>query len=71
MFDSPIIDVAIGLFFLFAILSTIAAAIAEFISRRLGLRGTYLLKGLRTGASSGSFRPTFPAGPSWPRSCAM
>jgi hypothetical protein len=48
MIDSPIVEVAIGLFFLFAIMSTITSAIAESISRFIGLRGTYLLKGLRS-----------------------
>src|SRR5262245_50913484 len=48
MFDSPIIGVAIGLFLLFAILATIASAIAESISRLIGLRGAYLLRGLRS-----------------------
>ena len=48
MFDSPIVGVAIGLFLLFAILATIASAIAESISRLIGLRGAYLLRGLRT-----------------------
>lgn len=48
MFDSPIIDLAIGLFLLFAILATITSAIAESISRFIGLRGAYLVKGLRS-----------------------
>src|SRR6476659_4614813 len=48
MFDSAIIDVAIGITLLFAILSTLTSAIVEAISRFLGLRGAFLLTGLRS-----------------------
>lgn len=47
MFDSPIIDVAIGLVLLFWVLATIVSAITESIARFLGLRGEFLLRGLR------------------------
>ncbi len=47
MLSSPIIDLGIGLFFVFAILATMAAAVTEAISRILGLRGVFLIRGLR------------------------
>ena len=48
MLDSPIIGLAIGLSFLFAVLSTFASAVTEAIARFLGLRGAFLLSGLRS-----------------------
>jgi hypothetical protein len=46
--DSPVVTVAIGVVFLFGTLAVIVAAITEAIGRLLGLRGEYLLRGLRT-----------------------
>jgi hypothetical protein len=46
--DSPIVAVAIGVVFLFGALAAVVAAITEAVGRFLGLRGEYLLRGLRT-----------------------
>jgi hypothetical protein len=47
MLSSGIIDLAIGLAFVFGVAAALASVITELISRFLGLRGAYLLKGLR------------------------
>ena len=47
MLSSGIIDVAIGLVFVFGVTAALASVITELISRFLGLRGAYLLRGLR------------------------
>jgi len=47
MLSSPIIDLAIGLTFVFGVTAALASFITELISRILGLRGAYLLSGLR------------------------
>jgi hypothetical protein len=46
--DSPVIGVAIGIVFVFATLSVAVSALTEAVSRFLGLRGEYLLRGIRT-----------------------
>ena len=45
--SSPIIDLAIGLTFVFGVTAALASFVTELISRLLGLRGAYLLSGLR------------------------
>jgi hypothetical protein len=45
--SSPVIDLAIGLTFVFGVTAALASFITELISRLLGLRGAYLLSGLR------------------------
>jgi hypothetical protein len=45
--SSPIIDLAIGLTFVFGVTAALASFVTELISRILGLRGAYLLSGLR------------------------
>jgi hypothetical protein len=45
--DSLVVDVAIGLVFTFAVLAALTSALTEAVSRYLGLRGDYLLQGLR------------------------
>jgi hypothetical protein len=45
--SSGIIDLAIGLVFIFGVTAALAAVITELIARFLGLRGAYLLLGLR------------------------
>jgi hypothetical protein len=45
--SSPIIDLAIGLTFVFGVTAALASFITELIARLLGLRGAYLLSGLR------------------------
>jgi len=47
MLSSGIIDVAIGLAFIFGVTAALASVITEMIARFLGLRGAYLLAGLR------------------------
>jgi hypothetical protein len=45
--SSGIIDLAIGLIFVFAVTAALSSAVTELVARLLGLRGTYLLTGLR------------------------
>jgi hypothetical protein len=45
--SSPIIDLAIGLVFVFGVAAALASFVTELISRFIGLRGAYLLTGLR------------------------
>ena len=47
MLSSGIIDLAIGLAFVFGVTAALTSVITELISRFLGLRGAYLLSGLR------------------------
>jgi hypothetical protein len=47
MLSSGIIDLAIGLAFIFGVTAALASVITELIARILGLRGAYLLAGLR------------------------
>jgi len=47
MLSSGIIDLAIGLAFVFGVTAALASVITELISRFLGLRAAYLLGGLR------------------------
>ncbi len=47
MLSSGIIDLAIGIIFVFGVTAAIASVATEAISRFLGLRGAYLLLGLR------------------------
>ena len=57
MLSSPIIDLAIGLTFVFGVTAALASLVTEFIARFLGLRGEYLLSGLRELVDSGE-KPT-------------
>jgi hypothetical protein len=47
MLGSGIIDVAIGLAFVFGVMAALSSVFTELIARFLGLRGAYLLGGLR------------------------
>ena len=47
MLSSGIIDLAIGLAFVFGVTAALASAVTELIARFIGLRGAYLLSGLR------------------------
>ena len=47
MLSSPVIDLAIGLTFVFGVTAALASLLTEFVARFLGLRGAYLLSGLR------------------------
>ncbi|MFZ0187578.1 MAG: hypothetical protein WAL72_11630 [Streptosporangiaceae bacterium] len=53
MLSSPVIDLAIGLTFVFGVTAALASLLTEFIARFLGLRGAYLLSGLRELVDSG------------------
>jgi hypothetical protein len=46
--DSPVVETVIGLFFVFATFAALVSVITESITRFLGLRGEYLLRGLRS-----------------------
>jgi hypothetical protein len=45
--SSAIIDLAIGLTFVFGVTAALASVVTELIARLIGLRGAYLLSGLR------------------------
>src|SRR5262245_52437827 len=47
MLGSGIIEVAIGLAFVFGVTAALSSVFTELIARFLGLRGEYLLRGLR------------------------
>ena len=47
MLSSPIIDLAIGLTFVFGVTAALASFVTELIARLMGLRAAYLLSGLR------------------------
>ena len=47
MLSSGIINVAIGLAFIFGVTAALSSVFTELIARLLGLRGAYLLRGLR------------------------
>jgi hypothetical protein len=47
MLSSPIIDLAIGLTFVFGVTAALASLATELIARLIGLRSAYLLSGLR------------------------
>ena len=46
MFDSPVVDVALGLILFFLILSLICSAVQEWIASAVGLRSRNLRKGI-------------------------
>ena len=52
--SSPIIDLALGLAFVFGVTAALSSALTELIARFLGLRGAYLLSGLRELLDSGT-----------------
>ena len=51
--SSGIIDLAIGLTFVFGVTAAASSVVTELIARFLGLRGAYLLTGLRELLDSG------------------
>ena len=58
--DSLILETVIGLVFVFAVFASIVSVLTEMITRYMGLRGEYLLRGLRTlldGGGSFSLNP--------------
>ena len=46
MFDSPVVDVALGLILFFLILSLVCSAVQEWIASAVGLRSRNLRKGI-------------------------
>ncbi len=46
--DSLVLETVIGLVFVFAVFASVVSVITEVIARSIGLRGEYLLRGLRT-----------------------
>ena len=46
--DGPVIQTVVGLVFIFAVFSGLVAMVTEGVSRFIGLRGEYLLRGIRT-----------------------
>ena len=48
MFGSSMLDIAIGVVFIFLLLSIFATAVNEYILSRINLRGTELLRGIQT-----------------------
>ena len=53
MLSSPVIDLAIGLTFVFGVTAALASLVTEMVARLMGLRGAYLLSGLRELVDSG------------------
>lgn len=51
--DSLVLDTVVGLLFVFAVFSVFVSAVQEAVARWMGLRGEYLLRGLRTLVSGG------------------
>jgi hypothetical protein len=51
--SSAIIDLAVGLIFVFGVTAALASVFTELVSRFIGLRGAYLLTGLRELVDSG------------------
>lgn len=51
--SSAIIDLAVGLIFVFGVTAALASVFTELLSRFIGLRGAYLLTGLRELVDSG------------------
>jgi len=47
MLNSGIIDLSVGIAFVFGVMAALSSVVTELISRFLGLRGAYLLLGLR------------------------
>src|SRR5215468_10465586 len=46
--DNLVLDTVIGLVFIFAIFAVLISLLTEMIARFIGLRGEYLLRGIRT-----------------------
>ena len=46
--DSLVLQTALGLVFLFAVFAALASVLTELVTRFVGLRGEYLLRGIRT-----------------------
>jgi hypothetical protein len=58
--DSLVLETVIGLVFVFAVFASVVTVLTEMISRFIGLRGEYLMRGLRTLLDGGgSFSLTF------------
>jgi hypothetical protein len=51
--DSLVMDTVVGLVFVFSVFAVFVSAVQEAVARWIGLRGEYLLRGLRTLVSGG------------------
>ena len=60
MSDSLIVDVAIGLVFTFATTAAVTSGLTEAVARFLGLRGDYLLRGIRSLVDGSAAKATDP-----------
>jgi len=58
--SSGIIDLAIGMVFVFGVTAALASVVTELIARSLGLREEYLLRGLRELLDSGNAETVLP-----------
>ena len=61
MFNSLIINVAVGLIFTFGVFALLTSTLTEAIARYLGLRGDFLLRGLRALVDGKSVKAASPA----------
>jgi hypothetical protein len=52
--DSLVVETAVGLLFVFAVFSALVSMLTEAVSRLIGLRGEYLLRGIRSLVDDGS-----------------
>ena len=63
MSDSLIVDVAIGLVFAFGMTAAVTSGLTEGLARFLGLRGDYLLRGIRALVDGSAMKATDPPAP--------
>src|SRR5512143_2505547 len=59
MLDNPLLNICIGLIFLFLLLSIITTALQEVVANLLSLRGKYLIKAIRAMIADGGTRAEF------------
>src|SRR5512147_513268 len=59
MLDNPLLNICIGLIFLFLLLSIITTALQEVVANLLSLRGKYLIKAIRAMIADGGTRADF------------
>ena len=59
MLDNPLLNICIGLIFLFLLLSIITTALQEVVANLTSLRGKYLIKAIRAMIADGGTRADF------------
>ena len=59
MLDNPLLNICIGLIFLFLLLSIITTALQEVVANIMSLRGKYLIKAIRAMIADGGTRADF------------